>query len=284
MEGNHRKICYFVPKEQSQMSAPQTKLNSEEAFFENLTMGLMKTLANVPRITNIGIEKRQPCEKAQIANWEQRHCVYLPEDMKKFYMSTDGFIFHWCYQYSINDSRKVGNINIPHLVQVILLRDNIDPNTLGDSKQSSNGPNLTPKSKIFEFNIVSDAAKVCLVYETTGLQNPKIYLLELTSFNSVSNVFSVKWQFLADSFTEYLRMAIAHLGLPFWELCFSSIGLPSWAEQLFLLLAPHLLDDPPNSTRRGKTIKSFTEHPYNTLDPNIFRVRFSSNKASTKMK
>lgn len=247
----------------------------------------------------MGIEKRQPCEKTQIANWEQRHCVYLPEDMKKFYMSTDGFIFHWCYQYASknivndsqgtknkssllgNDSRKVGNINIPHLVQIILLRDNIDPNT-SDSKQSPNGPNLTPKSKIFELNIVSDAAKVCLVYETTGTQNPKIYLLELVSYNSVTNVFSAKWQFLADSFTEYLRMAIAHLGLPYWELCFSTIGLPSWAEQLFLLLAPHLLDDPTNSTRRGKTIKSFAEHPYNTLDPNIFRVRVSSNKSNTK--
>ncbi|KAL5284256.1 TPGS2 family protein [Megaselia abdita] len=267
------------------MSASQNqKLNSEDAFFENLTMGLTKTLANVPRITNINIEKRPPCEKAQIANWEQRHCVYLPEDMKKFYMSTDGFVFHWCYQYASNDSRKVGNINIPHLVQIILLRDNIDTSVLENSKQPNNGPNLTPKSKIFELNIVSEAAKVCFVYENSGVQNPKIYLLELSSFNSLTNVFSVKWQFLADSFSEYLRMAIAHLGLPYWELCFSSIGLPSWAEQLFLLLAPHLLDDPNNSTRRGKTIKSFTEHPYNTLDPNIFRVRPKTNKTNTKTK
>lgn len=170
------------------------------------------------------------------------------------------------------------------MVQIILLRDNIDTTPPEDPKQSNNGPKLTPKSKIFELNIVSESAKVCLVYESTGAQNPKIFLLELTSFNSATNMFSVKWQFLADSFSEYLRMAIAHLGLPFWELCFSSIGLPSWAEQLFLLIAPHLLEDPTNSSRRGKTIKSYTEHPYNTLDPNIFRVRPKTTKTNTKLK
>lgn len=32
--------------------------------------------------------------------WEQRHGVYLPEDMKKFYLSTDGFMLQWSYQYA----------------------------------------------------------------------------------------------------------------------------------------------------------------------------------------
>lgn len=32
--------------------------------------------------------------------WEQRHNVYLPEDMKRLYLSTDGFSLIWSYQYS----------------------------------------------------------------------------------------------------------------------------------------------------------------------------------------
>uniref|UniRef100_A0A1B0CV44 Knr4/Smi1-like domain-containing protein n=1 Tax=Lutzomyia longipalpis TaxID=7200 RepID=A0A1B0CV44_LUTLO len=54
----------------------------------------------VPRITNVTCEKRYPCEAGQIATWEQRHNVYLPDDMKRFYLSTDGFTLHWSYQYS----------------------------------------------------------------------------------------------------------------------------------------------------------------------------------------
>lgn len=99
-----------------------------------------------------------------------------------------------------------------------------------------------------------------MLYESTSSNNPKFYLLELSTLS---------WQFLADTFSEYLRMAIAHLGLPYWELCFSSCGLPSWTEQLFLLLAPHLLEE--HESRRGRVLNPACEHPYNIIDPNIFR-------------
>lgn len=147
---------------------------------------------------------------------------------------------------------------------------------------STNGPLMNSRTKIFELCGICDIAKVCLVYESPDLSNPKIYLLEKLNF---------KWQFLADTFTEYLRMTIAHLGLPYWELCFSSCGLPSWTEvysfyltinkiyllllifqQLFLLIAPHLLER--NEPRRSKVIQCDPETPpFNTLDPVVFRTK-----------
>lgn len=128
---------------------------------------------------------------------------------------------------------------------------------------STNGPNLNTKSKIFELSTILDLAKVCMVYETPEVSHTKIYILEMGSY---------KWRFLADSFTEYLRMCIVHLGLPYWELCFSSVGLPSWTEQLFLLLAPHLLEKTDN--RRSRSLNSTAENPpYNTLDPSVFRTK-----------
>lgn len=72
----------------------------EDEFYNNLTLGLMKFLTNIPRISNVTFQKQQPCERNQITMWEQRHNVYLPDDMKRFYLSTDGFTLHWSYQYS----------------------------------------------------------------------------------------------------------------------------------------------------------------------------------------
>ncbi|TMW43144.1 hypothetical protein DOY81_011778 [Sarcophaga bullata] len=280
-----------------------SKKSPEDAFYDNLLLGLNSTLTNVPRICNVTIEKRSPCEKANIITWEQRHGVYLPEDIKKFYLSTDGFLLQWSYQYAPNDIRRVGYVHIPHLVQITLLRENVEPvfqsvtdsSTTTTSSNTSVGSNLTnnksnttinthlaapsstssgislnsckdqwgnplpalgPKSKIFELNTVNEMAKVCLIYESCSSNNPKVFLLELDSF---------KWVFLADNFSEYLRMAIAHLGLPYWELCFASCGLPSWTEQLFLLLAPHLLEE--NEPRRSRLIKPAPELPYNMVDP-----------------
>ncbi|EDW19051.1 tubulin polyglutamylase complex subunit 2 [Drosophila mojavensis] len=264
------------------------KVSLEDAFYENLTLGLIKTLSSVPRVCNVSLERRQPLNPCQVVNWEQRHCVYLPEDMKKFYLSTDGFVLHWSYQYSPTDVRRVGYIHFPHLLQVTLLRENIETTPLVTPSASSTSstssapvtapipkgkwdnplPIITAKTKIFEINNINEVAKVCMLYDSTSSNNPKFYLLELNTLT---------WQFLSETFSEYLRMAIAHLGLPYWELCFSSFGLPSWTEQLFLLLAPHLLEK--NEPRRGRTINPACEHPYNILDPNIFR---SKPKGTTK--
>lgn len=72
----------------------------EDEFYNNLTLNLIKFLTTVPRITNISLHKQQPCEKMSISTWEQRHNVYLADDMKRFFLSTDGFTLHWCYQYA----------------------------------------------------------------------------------------------------------------------------------------------------------------------------------------
>lgn len=113
------------------------------------------------------------------------------------------------------------------------------------------------------------------MYETLESVNPKIYLLE-TPTN--------KWQFLASTFTEYLRMCIAHLGLPYWELCFAhTCNLPSWAEQLFLLLAPHLLEHNSNESQSHRSSMSQRDPIiYNELDLSIFRSKPKSSKQTNK--
>lgn len=105
--------------------------------------------------------------------------------------------------------------------------------------------------------------------------NPKIYLLE-----TQSNKF--QWRFLAETFSIYLRMCVAHLGLPYWELCFANTcKLPSWAEQLFLLLAPHLLERDANDSQ---TLCAREPVIYNELDPSIFRTKPKCSKQPNKFK
>jgi tubulin polyglutamylase complex subunit 2 len=175
-----------------------------------------------------------------------------------------------------NDVRKVGQIYIPHLIEISLMRENIELNdpslnssltylsTLHRSAIAENHRS-SKISKIFELKSILDMAKVCLVYESPE-SNPKIFLFE---------VVNLKWKFLADSFSEYLRMCIAHMGLPYWELCFSSsCQLPPWTEQLFLLLAPHLLEK--NEPRRGLNVKQNSDCPiYNVLvlEASVFRAK-----------
>jgi tubulin polyglutamylase complex subunit 2 len=209
---------------------------NDDAFYENLTLGLIKVLSNIPRITNINYDKRNPAERNSVNAWESRHNVNLPVDMKSFYLCTDGFCLFWSYEYSVNDIKRVGKIHIPHLIQITLVRESLESIMNAPGNQAPVKPTnssaaaandsipplkLTTKSKIFELSTILEVAKVVMLYEMPE-SCPKIYLLEMET---------LKLQFLADTFSEYLRMAIAHLGLPYWELCFSTCcSLPTWTQ------------------------------------------------------
>lgn len=44
----------------------------------------------------------------------------------------------------------------------------------------------------------------------------------------------LKWHYLSDKFKQYLLMAIVHLGLPYWQFCFTPQGVPSWVEVIII--------------------------------------------------
>lgn len=96
MAANGSSTTAAAPK--PSLSTPPTP--AEAAFYDMLTLGLLRVLNATPRIANVVLERRAPCERAQVAAWEQKHSVYLPDDMRRFYLSTDGFQLHWSYQYT----------------------------------------------------------------------------------------------------------------------------------------------------------------------------------------
>lgn len=55
---------------------------------------------STPGVQEVELEKRLPCERMLLTAWEQRHCCTLPEDLRQFYMSADGFKLIWNYAYA----------------------------------------------------------------------------------------------------------------------------------------------------------------------------------------
>lgn len=68
---------------------------TEDSFYENLTLGVVKILENLPYVKDVRVDRRNGCESLAIANWEQRHSCTLPEDVRNFYASIDGFQLLW---------------------------------------------------------------------------------------------------------------------------------------------------------------------------------------------
>ncbi|XP_061380759.1 LOW QUALITY PROTEIN: tubulin polyglutamylase complex subunit 2 [Danaus plexippus] len=238
-------------------------LVSEDSFYENITLGVTKLLESDPRISNVEVERRQPCDRIALSNWEQKHSTVLPEDLRNFYASTDGFLLTWHYKYSADEILPVGSIRVNTLNDLCLtpvLKDLLD---FAATRQNEGPkPALNPKSKVFELDNCRNIGKVCLIY-TDGSWS--VWLVTREG----------GWGWLADSFTQYFRMALVHLGLPGWQATFADLPLIPWAEQLFLLLAPHLLD---KSDSDNNAMAVTRETSLNHIDPNIFKTSVRQHK------
>ncbi|XP_021935307.1 tubulin polyglutamylase complex subunit 2 isoform X2 [Zootermopsis nevadensis] len=238
---------------------------------------------STPGIREVELEKRLPCERMLLTAWEQRHCCTLPEDMRHFYLSTDGFKLIWNYEYA-GEVLPVGHMKINSVSELRRLAGvkntgDADYPTLLDievcsqqdvSNPARQRPSFGVKCKIFEIDSCQGIGKVCLVYADKSdcesdlkREDPKIWLLDR----------SFQWHFLAEGFTQYFRMLLIHQGLPQWQFKFTPMGLTPWAEQMFVLIAPHLLQ----SSLMTQSM-DWSDMPCNHLDPAIFKTRGKSSK------
>lgn len=251
----------------------------EDSFYANALLGLPKVLDKYRRV---GVRGRQltrfpPALHGDIATWEQKHGVLLPEDLRTFYQSSDGFLFQWTYNFG---KEKVDTVcavhvnNLQDLVQVYGYETSAEACVNMDKERFE--LRLTLNSKIFCLSYVESWGKVVLVYLNTRY-SPTVWLL------SARNVF----YFLADNFTTYFRMAIAHLGIPYWQFNFTPIPMPPWAQTMFRLLAPHLLPggksvELTRKSREGKYEDEFLAVPLNKLDPNVFKGQPKSHQTAER--
>ncbi|KAK2580758.1 hypothetical protein KPH14_011382 [Odynerus spinipes] len=277
---------------------------TEDSFYENLTLGVVKILENSPCVKNVRVDRRNGCERNAIANWEQRHGCVLPEDVKNFYASIDGFLLQWNLEIAAEEF-PVGRMEIGRLSSLkrylgirkerqsrttslfteeedfeleedeMVMESTTEDNVAGSSSEIQITANLRG-TKLFEiarcFPPSSDA-KIYLAYPSKVEQTaPEIWLHRESTD---------RWYPLAESFTRYFRMMLVHLGLPLWQCCVLELPLPTWVEQVYFLVGPHLL---PSTVELGETISSslWNNGPPNLLDPGIFKSKENKQRLQKK--
>ncbi|KAE8636841.1 hypothetical protein XENTR_v10003161 [Xenopus tropicalis] len=203
-------------------------------YTEKLTLGISKILESSPGISEVKFDERAPAERHLIVSWEQKSSCLLPEDLKNFYLMTDGFHMSWSIKLddstvqvgsmvvnSISDLCRLGGSSAYALPSAPTLADLEDePEEEGCQQQ----PHFDSRNAIFELDPCSGNGKVCLVYKTAGsgaaAPDPEIWFLDRALY----------WHFLTHNFTSYYRLLLCHLGLPQWQYAFTSYGLSPQAK------------------------------------------------------
>nr|XP_018909085.1 PREDICTED: tubulin polyglutamylase complex subunit 2 isoform X2 [Bemisia tabaci] len=227
-------------------------------------------------IKNIKFEKRPPCERAVIAAWEQRYTCILPDDVRQFYSSIDGFRLTWDFQYG-DSLLPIGNMSINPICELQQIgkysetSEETDTPSIYDVELmyrtngllADNVPSFGSSCSIFVIEKLKyDMGDICLVFNEQQEygEDPKICFMDT----------SYEWHLIADNFTQYFRMMLAHLGMPLWQLKLTPLGLSLEADSLISLIAPHLLQTDASCYVQALDLNDF---PSSNLDASVFKMK-----------
>jgi hypothetical protein len=88
----------------------------------------------------------------------------------------------------------------------------------------------------FILHDISMHGKICLVYVPSShekMSNAAKSEIQFYSYQTES------WYFISETFTEYFRMQILHLGVQGWQLSYTDIGVPQSTLDWLYFYAPH---------------------------------------------
>lgn len=126
-------------------------------------------------------------------------------------MISNGLLLRWNIGLG-GEVIPLGNMHINSLDNIVPIEEE-DPQYRDDSGEALIG-NAAKKFHAFELDSSGADGRVALVY-LEGKKKPQIWFQDL----------SCEWHFIANTFTDYFRLLIMHLGVPHWQYAFTDIGL-----------------------------------------------------------
>ncbi|XP_012937161.1 tubulin polyglutamylase complex subunit 2 isoform X1 [Aplysia californica] len=235
-----------------------------KSYIEQMTINVVKYLENKTGVCQVKNEIKSPAEKPAVLMWEQKNSLLLPEDLKSFFLTSNGFHLTWSVKME-NLTIPVGSMHVNSVGMLLKLDGGVREGTHVqpslwdlDMDEDLSGGRKPPSfcdSRIFELDPCDGHGKVCLVYNETsqggsgsesdsGDSDSDFHFPHASEF--VTEIWfldrSLHWHYMCDSFLAYYRLMLMHLGLPQWQFAFSDIGLPPQSKQWFNMFAPIRLE------------------------------------------
>jgi tubulin polyglutamylase complex subunit 2 len=186
-------------------------------------------LEGVAGVRNVQLARRLSVSTSALLVWEREHYpAQLPAELKAFFEQSDGLSLTWAIEH-MGDELALGCMHLNELKH--LTRVDVDPMEV----RVGSGPSLDGGGSqglmAFDLDSTAHDGRLCLLYRLPAVDSPQVWFLDL----------SRNWYFIAESFADYFRLLLLHLGLPRWHYAFTDVGLDPAARGWIRLLAPHRL-------------------------------------------
>lgn len=187
---------------------------------------LKSSLEAHPHVCDIDMTKQPVVSESDVSSWEYKHCVFMPSDLKAFYLTQNGILLNWSIKAGTGVFR-VGRIAINALSK--LTYEELDPIT------KQNLP-FEVATKIIKLDSIPSVGSICLLYqaktekvqefEEVPWKEPSIWILRRNGYI----------QYLTDTFTSYFRLMVAYGGLEEWVNKLLGLALSPSAKQWYYIM------------------------------------------------
>lgn len=228
---------------------------TEDSFYGNLLLGITSNLTRCNSVKHVRIERHPGATLEEVNIWEDTNDLILPEDLRNFFLSTNGFSLTYKFQYNKTEADDesyyvLGGIEINSLYQMeTIATSNVTYSTKAGTKF------LALSSKLYVLAQIDDTNCVVLAQPTPS------DILGIWLYYKMKKLY-----LLCTDFVTYFRMALAHLGVPGWQFSVLKASLPEWSAEMLRILAPGIYEN-----------KKFEDDKIeqNILDPGIFEIEDS---------
>ena len=218
----------------ARLLAPQPMAQRPE-YWSELVSSTIAALEEMHEfgVCNIVREDRPATTPEAIEAWQKRfHPASLPLDVKSFLKSSDGLKVTWQVQHGGGDLLPLGAMRINALAEMTPVPPEALLNERGERCAELPAP-LPGGTQAFDLDAQCSYGRVCLI--STGGRG------EHSAAQVWFQDLGCTWCFLANSFTDYVKLMLAHLGLPHWQYAFTESGIDPVAKHWFRFLAPERL-------------------------------------------
>jgi hypothetical protein len=223
---------------------------SRKELFDKVALSCISYLESFEECTGVDFQAGDGCGSQEFATWEKKNAPFkLPKDFRSFYSLFNSVGLNWHVslgnnsvsigEFRLNGINDIQRIPVEGIFESSFKKkyDSISANEaklygafLLDS-QSEVGeivmlfrPSISGGAQDDDGVTVSALAAYgsnSVVMQPNQLENPEIWLLDASG----------RWHFVCFTFTQYLRLMVAHLGIYGWQLAFTPEGLPVVTQQ-----------------------------------------------------
>jgi len=192
-------------------------------MFNDAMLNVVTYLESLDDVSNVDLKLLGEGSVIDINTWERKNLPYkIPNDMKGMYTLFNGFELKWKAIVG-SQTLEIGHLCVNKMDKItrIPLDGQFMPSTTSSNYESVD----TEGSTGFLLDSHPMCGQIVLVYcsrsrDTAGqpqvqFDHPEVWLQDN----------SLRWHFIASTFTQFCRLMVVHLGIVGWPLAFTPEGL-----------------------------------------------------------